>query len=149
MYKSPALLGIVVLPLGLACPGRAVPCSPYRWAAAVVEPVDCGGRNGNLIGKGADHGTRELRQRDRPLPVCRGHVRSANGAKLADMSSVDDEHLMVHWLDGTVEYKDDGQGPTAFMGHETAGGEVIKRLRTGPEYRRRHRCRELHHHLQG
>jgi hypothetical protein len=49
------------------------------------------------------------------------------GAKLVDTRSVDDEYLMLHWLDGEVLIKDDGQGPTAFMGHESSGGEVIKR----------------------
>ena len=47
------------------------------------------------------------------------------GAKLTEVRTVDDEHVMIHWLDGEIQYKDDGQGPTAFMGHETAGGEVI------------------------
>jgi hypothetical protein len=48
------------------------------------------------------------------------------GAKLIEVRTVDDEHLMVHWQDGTVEYKDDGEGKGALMGHETGGGDVLK-----------------------
>jgi len=47
-------------------------------------------------------------------------------ARLVDVRSIDDEYLMVHWQDGIVEYKDDGEGPGAFMGHETGGGDVLK-----------------------
>ena len=48
-------------------------------------------------------------------------------SKLTEVRPVDDEYLMVHWEDGAIEYKDDGQGPTAYMGHESRGGEVVKR----------------------
>jgi hypothetical protein len=49
------------------------------------------------------------------------------GAKLVDVRTVDDQHLMVHWVDGEIQYKDDGEGPKAFMGHESGGGDVVKR----------------------
>ena len=47
-------------------------------------------------------------------------------AKLVEVRSIDDEYLLVHWQDGIVEYKDDGQGQGAYMGHETGGGDVLK-----------------------
>ena len=47
-------------------------------------------------------------------------------AKLVEVRSIDNEYLMVHWQDGIVEYKDDGQGQGAYMGHETGGGDVLK-----------------------
>jgi len=51
----------------------------------------------------------------------------SRGAKLVDVRTVDDEHVMVHVLDGEVRYKDDGRGPGAMMGHESAGGDVVVR----------------------
>ena len=55
---------------------------------------------------------------------------AATGAKLVDVRPVDDEHLMIHWLDGEVEYIDNGKGPTAFVGH-ASGGEVVHRYEPG------------------
>jgi hypothetical protein len=43
------------------------------------------------------------------------------GARLTDCRTVDEEHILIHWLDGKIEYKEDGTGPTACMGHETDG----------------------------
>ena len=63
-----------------------------------------------------------------------GMCSPAWGAKLVEVRSVDDEYLMVHWHDGEVEYKDDGKGPTAFMGHETGGGDLLKTLRARPRH---------------
>jgi hypothetical protein len=54
----------------------------------------------------------------------------AEGAKLADVRTVDDEHIMIHWLDGEVEYIDNGKGPGAFRGHP-GGGEIIHRYSPG------------------
>jgi hypothetical protein len=51
---------------------------------------------------------------------------SARGAKLVEVRTVDDEYLMVHWLDGEAEYVDNGQGPTAFKGHPD-GGAILHR----------------------
>jgi len=54
-----------------------------------------------------------------------GVCASAQASKLVEVRSVDDEHIMIYWQDAKVTYQDDGKGPTAFMGHETKGGEVI------------------------
>jgi len=56
-----------------------------------------------------------------------GVCASASGARLVDVRSVDEQHVMVHWLDGEVEHPDDGKGPGAFGGHEDPAGDVIKR----------------------
>jgi endoglucanase len=58
--------------------------------------------------------------------IVAGMCSQAWGAKLVEVRSIDDEYLMVHWQDGTVEYKDDGQGQGAYMGHETGGGDLLK-----------------------
>lgn len=50
---------------------------------------------------------------------------SAQAAKLAEVQTVDDEIVMVHWLDSEVEWKDTGTGPSAFHGLEESAGEVI------------------------
>jgi hypothetical protein len=46
------------------------------------------------------------------------------GSKLVELRVVDDQHLSLFIKDGEIRYKDDGLGPTAFMGHESQGGEV-------------------------
>jgi len=56
-----------------------------------------------------------------------GVCTSASGAKLVDVRTVDEQYVMVQWLDGEVEYRDDGQGPGAFGGHEMPAGDVVKR----------------------
>jgi hypothetical protein len=48
---------------------------------------------------------------------------TAEAAKLVEVRPVDDEHLMIHWLDSKVHYQDNGKGKGAFMGHETKGYE--------------------------
>ncbi len=53
---------------------------------------------------------------------------AAQGAKLADVRVVDDEHVQVHLLDGEVEWKDTGTGPTAFHGGCDSAGEVIHKF---------------------
>jgi hypothetical protein len=39
---------------------------------------------------------------------------SAKAAKLGEVRTVDDEIVMVRWLDSEVEWKDTGTGPNAF-----------------------------------
>lgn len=51
----------------------------------------------------------------------------AAGARLVEVRPVDDEHLMIRWLDGEVRYQDDGQGPTAFLAHEHRGQDEVIR----------------------
>ena len=46
-------------------------------------------------------------------------------AKLVDIRAVDSEYLMITWLDGEVIYGDTGEGPTAFMGHESRGADTV------------------------
>lgn len=46
------------------------------------------------------------------------------GSKLLDTRPVDRDYVMLFLKDGRIVYKDDGEGPTAFMGHESQGGEV-------------------------
>ena len=59
------------------------------------------------------------------LVLCLGvHCASARAAKLVELGTVDEEIVMVHWLDGEVEYKDTGIGPNAFRTIDSAG-EVI------------------------
>ena len=50
---------------------------------------------------------------------------SANAARLAEVRTVDDEILMVHWLDSEIEWKDTGTGPNSFRGLEFSAGEVL------------------------
>lgn len=52
---------------------------------------------------------------------------TAHGAKLIEVKTVDETHISIYWRDGWVNYKDDGIGPGAFMGHESAGGDEIIR----------------------
>ena len=53
---------------------------------------------------------------------------SAKAAKLDEVRTVDDEIVMVRWLDGEVEWKDTGTGPNAFRGLEDSAGEVIHKF---------------------
>lgn len=56
-----------------------------------------------------------------------GVCASASGARLVDVRTVDEQHVMVRWLDGEVQYRDDGEGPGAFGGHENPVGNVVIR----------------------
>ncbi len=56
-----------------------------------------------------------------------GAAVAASGAKFVEARAVDDEHIMVHWLDGEIEYQDDGKHPSAFMGHESMGDDRVVR----------------------
>lgn len=57
------------------------------------------------------------------LSLC-GLSLPARAAKLTEVRTMDDEIVMVHWLDSEVEWKDTGTGPTAFRGLDSAG-EII------------------------
>jgi hypothetical protein len=58
--------------------------------------------------------------------VVAGFAISARPAELVDVRPVDEEYLLVHWRDGEIEYKDDGQGPRAFMGHEHSFEDKVR-----------------------
>ncbi len=49
-------------------------------------------------------------------------------AQLVEVRTMDDQHVCLHWLDGQVDVHDTGTGKGAFMGHESAGGDVAKRF---------------------
>lgn len=54
-------------------------------------------------------------------------VSQAHGSKLISVSTVDEEHVMIVFQDSQVKYKDDGKGPTAFIGAETQGPDEFIR----------------------
>lgn len=56
---------------------------------------------------------------------------TALGAKLVDVRTVDERHVMIQWLDGEIDYRDDGTGKRAFMGHESGEGDRV--IRYEPE----------------
>jgi endoglucanase len=60
-----------------------------------------------------------------------GLCASAHGARLVEVRTVDEQHVMVHWLDGEMQYKDDGEGEGAFGGAENPAGDVL--IRYQPE----------------
>ena len=45
----------------------------------------------------------------------------AGATNFVELKVIDKDYLCVHFRDGEVRYHDDGQGPSAFMGHPTAG----------------------------
>lgn len=47
----------------------------------------------------------------------------ANAAKLMGLTAIDNRHLMLHFRDGEVRYRDDGTGPSAYLGHSFAPGD--------------------------
>src|SRR5271166_3022806 len=55
-----------------------------------------------------------------------GQCNRVDAAKLAEVRTVDRQHLMIHWLDGEIAYRDDGQGPKAFEGGESIVDRVIR-----------------------
>ena len=55
-----------------------------------------------------------------------GHWDSVHAAKLVEVRTVDRQHLMIHWLDGEIAYRDDGRGPKAFQGSESIVDRVIR-----------------------
>ena len=55
-----------------------------------------------------------------------GQCNRVDAAKLAEVRTVDRQHLMIRWLDGEITYRDDGQGPKAFEGGESIVDRVIR-----------------------
>ncbi|MBD3344969.1 MAG: hypothetical protein GF401_07895, partial [Chitinivibrionales bacterium] len=50
-----------------------------------------------------------------------------HAAKLAEVAVIDRDYLMIHFLDGEVVHKDDGQGAHAFEAHgHEAGQDTVK-----------------------
>ncbi|MGI6242411.1 MAG: glycoside hydrolase family 9 protein [Prevotella sp.] len=47
----------------------------------------------------------------------------AHAAKFVDLKIVDQQYLMVQFRDGEVHYRDDGTGPSAYLGHSFAEGD--------------------------
>lgn len=43
--------------------------------------------------------------------------------KYLDLKVVDKEYLMIHFRDGEIRYRDDGTGPSAYLGHSFAEGD--------------------------
>ena len=50
-------------------------------------------------------------------PIC------AHATKYLETKVIDKEYLMVHFRDGEVHYRDDGTGPSAYLGHSFAEGD--------------------------
>ena len=48
---------------------------------------------------------------------------SGSATKLLSLNVIDKEYLMVHFRDGEVHYRDDGTGPSAYLGHSFAEGD--------------------------
>lgn len=47
----------------------------------------------------------------------------SGATKLIGLKVVDKDYLMVHFRDGEVRYRDDGTGPSAYLGHSFAEGD--------------------------
>lgn len=52
----------------------------------------------------------------------------ALATKLINISAVDNEHLLLHFRDGEVWYRDDGTGASAYLGHSFAPGDDSMRV---------------------
>ncbi len=48
---------------------------------------------------------------------------TASATKLMGVKVIDKDYLMVHFRDGEVRYRDDGTGPSAYLGHSFAEGD--------------------------
>ena len=48
---------------------------------------------------------------------------TAGATHYLDIRVVDQDYLMLHFRDGEVHYRDDGTGPSAFLGHSFAEGD--------------------------
>ena len=46
-----------------------------------------------------------------------------NATKFLELKVIDKDYLMVHFRDGEVRYRDDGTGPSAYLGHSFAEGD--------------------------
>ncbi|MGV3617422.1 MAG: glycoside hydrolase family 9 protein [Fimbriimonas sp.] len=62
------------------------------------------------------------------LSLCAGLGASAHAAKLVDVRTVDDEHVMLQWRDGWVHYRDEATGPKAFNNPEGLGGDRLEKF---------------------
>ena len=57
---------------------------------------------------------------------------TAGATHYLDIRVVDQDYLMLHFRDGEVHYRDDGTGPSAFLGHSFAEGDDTFWTRRGP-----------------
>lgn len=48
---------------------------------------------------------------------------SVQGTKVLGLKVIDKNYLMIHFRDGEVHYRDNGTGPSAFLGHSFAEGD--------------------------
>ena len=48
---------------------------------------------------------------------------SAMATKFLGIHIIDKDYLMVHFRDGEVHYRDNGTGPSAYLGHSFAEGD--------------------------
>ena len=46
----------------------------------------------------------------------------SSATKVLGLKVIDKNYLMVHCRDGEVHYRDDGTGPSAYLGHSFAEG---------------------------
>jgi endoglucanase len=61
-----------------------------------------------------------------PLALMSTLGAQAFAAKLVECRPVDDEILMIRWLDSEVNYPDDAKGEGPYMGHESRGNDTIQ-----------------------
>lgn len=47
----------------------------------------------------------------------------SHASKFIELKVIDKDYLMVHFRDGEVHYRDDGTGPSAYLGHSFAEGD--------------------------
>ena len=47
----------------------------------------------------------------------------STATKVLGLKVIDNQYLMVHFRDGEVHYRDDGTGPSAYLGHSFAEGD--------------------------
>ena len=50
-------------------------------------------------------------------------VAPAAATKVLGLKVIDNNYLMVHFRDGEVHYRDDGTGPSAYLGHSFSEGD--------------------------
>ena len=55
--------------------------------------------------------------------VLLGVVQPVKATKVLGIQVVDKDYLMLHFRDGEVHYRDDGTGPSAYLGHSFAEGD--------------------------
>ena len=46
-----------------------------------------------------------------------------NATKFMGLKVIDKDYLMLHFRDGEVRYRDDGTGPSAYLGHTFVEGD--------------------------